>query len=684
MAIPTRDIGTLDDVAILGPHWADVYEQIPDLTWPLSVQTYARMRHDPQLKAVLAAYTLPIRRATWAIDPAGCRDEVVQVVSDDLGLPILGADEEPGPARRRGVHWADHLRLALLSLVFGHMPFERRYEIRGGLARLVNLGERMPWTIGEINLNGDGTLASIAQDVISSKPIPANRLVWYAHEREGAAWTGRSVLRPAYGPWLLKHEVWRVHATSIRRFGMGVPNVEAPAGGTPAQVQEAQRLASAMRAGETAGAGLPAGFKLNITGMTGSVPDALGFVRYLDQQMSTSALAGLIDLGNTTNGSRALGDNFLDLFLLSLQAVADEIAGAATSGQPGMPGIVTDIVDLNWGEDEPAPRVVCTDVGDRHEVTAESLSLLMQFGALEPDPALEAYVRKTWRLPERDASAPMPQQQPVQARRRANRGREVRAAGDPAAGHRQLTTVEAASGMNPDAIQGAWEKALDALLKAWKAIVGDQRAQLMQQIATAVDRGDVKALANLLVDTAAAAKRLAKAMIDLARSAIQQMLDELASQGVDAPEPSVDQQHLTETASVVAAIVGAGLASAAGREALRVWRPGASGADVAGMVDDHLAGLSDAYLREQLGGALTTAQNEGRFAVLADAPEATYWASEVLDKNTCPACLELDGKQFADLAEARAAYATGGYVNCAGRLRCRGVIVATWDDGGAQ
>lgn len=684
MVAPTRDIGTLDDVAILGPNWADVYESIPDLTWPLSVQTYARMRHDPQLKAVLAAYMLPIRRATWAIDPAGCRDEVVKVVADDLGLPILGADEEPGPARRRGVHWADHLRLALLSLVFGHMPFERRYEIRNGQARLVNLGERMPWTIGEINLNGDGTLASIAQDVISSQPIPANRLVWYAHEREGAAWTGRSVLRPAYGPWLLKHEVWRVHATSIRRFGMGVPNVKAPPGGTPQQVEQAQRLASAMRAGDTAGAGLPAGFELAITGLTGSVPDALGFIRYLDQQMSTSALAGLIDLGNTTNGSRALGDNFLDLFLLSLQAVADEIAEAATSGQPGMDGIVTDLVNLNWGEDEPAPKVVCTDVGDRHEVTAESLALLMQFGALEPDPELEAYVRKTWRLPQRDPNSPQPQQQPVQARRRSNRSREVRAAGDPAAGHRQLTTVEAASGMNPDAIQGAWEKALDTLLKAWKTIAAAQRAELVRQITDAVDRGDIKALANLVVDTTAAAARLAKAMIDLARSAIQQMLDELASQGVDAPEPLVNEQHLTETAAAVAAIVGSGLASAAGREALRVWQPGAAGADVAAMVDDHVAGLSDAYLREQLGGALTTAQNEGRFAVLHGAPEATYWASEILDRNTCKPCEELDGHRFADLADARAAYATGGYVNCLGRLRCRGVIVATWDDGGTQ
>jgi hypothetical protein len=681
---PTRDIGHVDDAALYGSYLQEMQEYVPALSWPLSVRTYQQMRHDPQLKAVLAAYTLPIRRATWAIDPAGCRDDVAKVVADDLGLPILGNEAEPGPARRRGVRWNDHLRLALLSLVFGHLPFELRYEIRDGLARLVNLGERMPQSITEIALNNDGTLRNIVQDMGTAQPIPANRLVWYAHEREGSAWTGQSVLRPAYGPWLLKHEVWRVHATSIRRFGMGVPNVEAPVGGTPAQVTEAQRLASSMRSGEFAGAGLPAGFKLNITGITGSVPDALGFIRYLDQQMSTSALAGLIDLGNTQNGSRALGDSFLDLFLLSLQAVADEISGVATSGQPGMPGIATNIVDLNWGEDEPVPRIVCTDVGDRHEVTAQSLSLLLQYGAISPDPKLEAFIRDTYRLPTRDTNtqAPAPVPPTTQASRRKSRGREVRAAGDPAAGHRQLTTIEAASGMDPDAIQSEWQAAVDKAITAWGPLAAAQRDDLIAKIQQAIDQNNTAALGQLTVDSTAAGQMLGAAMEDLAELAAQQMAAEAASQGVDVdPEAAdVQLQRLTEIGLAVAAIIAAGLAAAAGREALRVWRPGESGAAVGAMVRAHLESLSDAFLRDQVGGAMSTAQNYGRAGVLDVAPEATYVASEVLDKGTCVPCLELDGTEFADLAAAREAYASGGYVECKGRLRCRGVIVALWNE----
>lgn len=721
---PTRDIGHVDDAALYGTYLQEMQEYVPALSWPLSVRTYQQMRHDPQLRAILSAYTLPIRRATWALDPAGCRDEVVQVVADDLGLPILGSESGPGPARRRGVRWADHLRLALLSLVYGHLPFELRYEIRDGLARLVNLGERMPQSITEISLNTDGTLKNVVQDLGTAQPIPANRLVWYTHEREGSAWTGQSVLRPAYGPWLLKHEVWRVHATSIRRFGMGVPNVKAPVGGTPAQVTEAQRLASSMRSGEFAGAGLPAGFELAITGITGSVPDALAFIRYLDQQMSTSALAGLIDLGNTTNGSRALGDSFLDLFLLSLQAVADEIAGVATSGQPGMPGAVTNIVDLNWGENEPAPRVVCTDVGRDHQLNAEALTALITAGAITADPDLEAYVRDAWRLPARaqeDAASgrsyeydlnygvltiderraqiglpplpdgagtklpepsnvrtPVPPAQPAQAKRRTARGREVRAAGDPAAGHRQLTTVEAASGMDPDAIQGDWQTTVDQVIAQWGPLAEAQRDELAKQITKAVDKGDPATLGQLAADSTATAALLGTAMVALAGTAAQQMADEAASQGVQVDPPPADENRLMEIGAAVAAIVAAGLAAAAGREALRVWRPGESGAAVAAMVREHLASLSDSFLRDQVGGAMSTAQNYGRAAVLEVAPEATYSASEILDKATCVPCEEIDGTEFASLAEARAAYASGGYVACLGRLRCRGILVATW------
>lgn len=756
-APPTTDLGRPD--LIWGNQgqglMSDWLETTADLIWPLTVRTYGRMRRDPQLTAVLAAYTLPILRANWRVDPAGCREEVVQMVADDLGLPILGIDAKPGPARRRGIAWADHLRLALLSLTFGHMPFERRYEIRNNQARLINLGERMPHTITDIAVNNDGTLRSIRQEPTGTVDIPARRLAWYVHDREGANWAGTSVLRPAYGPWLLKHEMWRVHATSIRRFGMGVPNVKAPAGATPAQVMEAQRLAAAMRVGDQSGVGLPNGFELAITGMQGSVPDAMAYIRYLDQQMSTMALAGLIDLGNTTNGSRALGDTFLDLFLLSLQAVADDIASTATSGHPGTPGIVTDIVDLNWGEDEPAPRIVCADVGENHELNAEALNGLIVSGALHADDDLEAYLRGTYRLPPRakedkvigersyaydldygiltiderraqislpplpngagamlptpsnlriappEESAPTPTPEspklpataspsgagePVAAARgarapRRRHGHNIRAAGDETAGNRQLTTTEAASGLDPDAVQTSWQTGLDALIEQWATVSAAQQAELADQIAAAISAGEVTALAGLVVTSAPAAEILATAMIALAVESAGQMIAEAATQGVKIPKPKVDKTRLTEIATTVAELMGESTATTAGREAIRIVGDSTDGKGIAKQVTQHLGTLTDAWPREQLGGALTSAQNHGRMIAIDAAPSVpTLAASEVLDQNTCANCAEIDGHEFETVEAANEAYASGGYVKCLGRLRCRGIVIAVWPD----
>jgi hypothetical protein len=690
VAPPTRDIGTIDLRDVVGTTWSDINELVPDLQWPLSVQMYARMRHDPKLTAILNAYSLPIRRATWAVDPAGCRDEVVQVVADDLGLPILGGDREPSGARRRGVVWGEHLRLALLSLVYGHAVFERRYEIRNNQARLVNLGERMPWTIAEIKLARDGTIAGITQQLAAAAEIPANRLLWYAHDREGANWVGRSLLRPAYGPWILKHEMWRVHATSNRRFGMGVPNVEAPPGATPGQVIEAQRLASAIRVGDQSGAGLPNGFTLKLTGLTGSVPDTVEFIRYLDQQMSQAALAGFLDLGQTETGSRALGESFLDLFMLSLQAVADELALVATSGQPGLTGAVTDLVDLNWGEDEPAPRVVCTDVGERKDLTAQGVTELVTAGVITPDPDLEVYLRRVYQLPEPApapaAPRPTPPPQPTTPvtaragrRRRTKRQASIRAAGDEEAGHRQLTTVEAASGMDPGQIQEDWATALEELLAQWEELSAAQQEELAAQVQAAIEADDLEALAELQVDTGPAAELLAAAMIAAAGVGIAQVIAEAATQDVKISKPAVDEDTLTQLAAAITTIMGSATADAAGREALRVWAADRSGAEVADLVREHMKSLTDAWPREQLGGALWAGQAEGRWAAINSAPKATYVASEVLDVNTCKSCADIDGTEFETKAEAGNAYAAGGYIRCEGRLRCRGIVIAVWD-----
>jgi hypothetical protein len=690
------------------------------------------MRRDARITSVLSAFFLPILRTTWAVDPEGIdRAEAVDLVAADLGLPVLGEKQPVKDSPVKGFTWHDHVRLALLNLVYGHMPFEQWYEVRAGQTHLAGVQERQPHTIAIIDIDDDGQVRQVFQNT-QQDPVAANRLVWYAHEREGANWAGVSLLRCCYTPWILKHETLRVHATAIRRFGMGVPTVHAPPGATPAMLTEAQRLAAGMRAGDTAGAGLPDGFDFQLTGLTGSAPDAVGFLNYLDQQISSSALAQIVELAHGTYGSRALGESFLDLFLLSLQAAADVIGDTASVGSPSMPGLARSLVEYNWGEGEPVPKIRATDVGDRHEITAEALNLLVLAGALTPDPSLEAFIRNAWGLPERQevnpppgepgpgttpagpgpapgsgqptpagpggtepappAPAPPPAPSPggaeVQSGRRRRtwrhpvRGQALPPSPPPFGLRRHLTPVEAASGADFPGIRDAFNAAVDHLAGQWAAVLRTQRQDLADQVAAAVNDQDLARLGTLAVGDAGGQALLAEAMIAAAHEAVRRVASEAASQGVtvDPARAVIDEQRLTQIATARSAMIGQHLADAAAGRALRVIDPSITPDNAGSEVLVTLEELSAVPLLDQLAAALQAAQNQGRVAAMDAAPaDASYVASEILDKNTCAPCAAVDGTEFGSLDEASAAYVNGAYVDCEGELRCRGTVIAVWD-----
>lgn len=227
-------------------------------------------------------------------------------------------------------------------------------------------------------------------------------------------------------------------------------------------------------------------------------------------------------------------------------------------------------------------------------------------------------------------------------------------------------------------VQADWEEALAALLVVWAGITAAQQAELLPQIVAAVAAADIAALAALTASTVAAAAVLTTAMAAMGARAARRMAAEAAAQGVEVPVP-VSLPGLDPIAEAVAQLLGEGLAQAAGKEAVRVYAPGVSAEQVALQVGAHLEGLSDAYLREQLGAALTRAQNVGRLETVRDVPQTIYWSSEVLDNHTCTNCRAINGTRFEAWMDAWRAYAGGPYHACLGRNRCRGTVRATWN-----
>lgn len=399
MSAPTSEIGYAGP---LSPGWWSAVERdpTPELRWPHSIRVYSRMRRqDAQVISVLKAVTLPVLRTGWRVNPAEARPEVVELVADDLGLPIVGAAQQRRRRARGRFSWQQHLDWALkLSLAFGHMYFEQQAVIDPvtGLARLRKLAPRMPGTIRAINVARDGGLVSIEQ-VGAGEPIPVSRLAAYIHDQDPGDWLGTSVLRSAYKNWLLKDRLLRVDAQVIERNGMGIPVYEG--GERETDLTAGQKIATDWRSGDAAGAATPHGAKLRLVGVEGVLPPALPSIRYHDEQIARSALLHFLNLGTQT-GSWALGTTFADFFTYALQSEAEWVRDVANQH------VVEDLVDWNWGPDEPAPLIECDEIGSRHAATAQAIKLLIEAGALSQDPALERHLRQQYGLPASEGSPP--------------------------------------------------------------------------------------------------------------------------------------------------------------------------------------------------------------------------------------------------------------------------------------
>lgn len=411
---PVDEVGTMLPTGFGGASTAqwlsfveDMAEQVPDWLFPQSIALATKMRRDTQVKSLLRACVWPIMRYEWKIDPNGASDECVKNVAEDLNLPVIG-DENSDPSTSRASRrfsFPNFIREALLALDYGFMPMEQVCEYRGGKYRLKSLKPRMPHTIQDMLIDPQGSLIAVRQNISAGNNLnfmPAEigieRLCMFVWEKEGANWFGTSMLRELYKPWMIKDRVLRVGAINIERGG-GVPYAIAPPEASTRQMNEIQMALQAFKVGEMSGLVLPHGATLAFaTGSSGS--DAKEYIGMCDEQMARAFLAMFIQLGQTQTGSRNLGQQFIDYAAASQEVVATWFAEAVNFY------IIEDLVDWNYGENEPAPLLTYT----RHEDTdlaIADLTNMIANGVLTLDPVLEAYIRGRYELPQADPNFQM-------------------------------------------------------------------------------------------------------------------------------------------------------------------------------------------------------------------------------------------------------------------------------------
>jgi len=429
----------------------EALEQNDALKFPLNIPVFDKMRStDVHVGSVLRAIQLPIIGARWDLQVDDVKPEVEALVRSELGLSKDGQKRQR--RRRQGIVWTDHVRDVVGSVLWaGFMPFEQVYEVAPplpgqetlGLSSIVHLRKlapRLPQTVTKIGVGQDGGLDHIMQtgvDASKDLKIPVQNLVFYVLDKEGADWSGRSLFREAYKNWKIKDTLITLDAQIAERNGMGIPVVTY----TEGMQDVALKVAQDLRAGSTAGIAVPPGVTVQIMGVQGSTVDLLPKIKYHDQEISRKALAMFLDLGQD-KGARSLGDTFVALFIKSLQAVADLIAETATEH------VIRDLVEFNFGPDEPYPVLTPGDLASNEPVSPETLKLLVNAGLVTADGPLQTRMRERYGLPAAEAKAASAGMSPTELADRVTAATSLFRAGyDPEA-------ALAAAGLDPIAHSG--------------------------------------------------------------------------------------------------------------------------------------------------------------------------------------------------------------------------------------
>lgn len=271
----------------------------------------------------------------------------------------------------------------------------------------------------------------------------------------------------------------------------------------------------------------------------------------------------------------------------------------------------------------------------------------------------------------------------------------------------RLAAVEAAPADEGDdrsaeaiALGERWQQELDDCVTAWLRQVGpEQYAAAADAVESAVRASDLEALAALTVPVLGE-ELLTESMLTMYGEGADFVVTEAADQGVKI-KPAKPAAVLPAWAVVRAAATGATSGQTIGAwarsivariadrvsaglagEALRLFRPGATVAQVTDGLQEYWDGLTDAVPREAIGAGLNRATNLGKLETYAAAKPRGWTlelrADERLDKNTCEPCRKIDGELLPDRDAAGLAYGGAGYLYCEGRERCRGTVRGTW------
>ena len=380
--------------------------------------------NDPTIGSMLYAIEKVITRLEWRVDPFSDDSQDGDISKEDKEVAVF----VESCLHDMSESWDSALSQMLSMLVFGFSYHEIVYKIREGDNKnpqrksKFNDG-RIGWrkmpiraqeTLFRWEMDEDGGIQAMVQVDPSAggiHTIPIEKALLFRTSSQKNNPEGRSILRNAYRSWYFKRRIEEIEAIGIERDLAGLPVAYVPPEflSSTATAEQASVLASiqnivtSIKRNEQEGIVMPSMyddqghkvFDLVLLSSGGSRQfDTDKVIQRYDQRIAMSILSDFILLGSDRVGSYALGTSKMDLWSMSVDSIAKNIAEVIN--QHAIPRLLK----LNGMDVARAPYLTYGEVShvDLNEI-AGFVGNLVQTGAIVPDPKLEEYLRDLAGLP---------------------------------------------------------------------------------------------------------------------------------------------------------------------------------------------------------------------------------------------------------------------------------------------
>lgn len=370
-------------------------------------------RSESQISMLMNAVKNPIKAATWDIQrykPEDASDKEIAVYEKHCELVKHILIERMDIAK---------FKTEALSMIdFGFALFEMIDEAVinhpkfGTFSGLKALAFRSQKTIENWQLEAKtGRLLGVNQytysDLGGNEFIPGEFLLVFSLNQEGDNYEGISALRAMFGAYFRKNLYLQLAAIGVERNAIGTPVGTIPKDKQHSDdVENFEKILQNYTSHEASYIRLVEGWKLEILKGEFDAAKIKELIVLENTEFANAIVANFLALGLHGSGSSlALGSNLLEFFTTGIQAYADTICGVINRV------LIQRLIKMNFGEQAGYPTMVVTGISDKAgKEFAETIKLLVDGRAVDPDKPLKEYVRKRYSMPkpDPDSATPLP------------------------------------------------------------------------------------------------------------------------------------------------------------------------------------------------------------------------------------------------------------------------------------